>query len=162
MLPHKNPRRSQLLRQLLAELDPDGTVEHHEGPLGAWLRGARLVLAKSGTGSLEACLHGNPTIVVYKLGGLLDALGYHNILSVPHIAGANLIAGRVVVPEHCFAGEGGWQQVGDDAERLWFDDEARRVCRADLDEVRQRLGEAGATGRVAAIVRRFFEGPSSE
>jgi lipid-A-disaccharide synthase len=155
VIPHKNPRRTERIRSLLREAGADH-VEHHEGALWPWLSGAHLVLAKSGTGSLEACLHGNPTIVVYKLRGAFSSMGYHNILSVPFIAGANLIAGREVAPEHCFHREAGWQDVQRDAEALWFDDDARRICREGLDEVRRRLGEPGATGRVAAIVRRFL------
>lgn len=156
VLPHKNPKRTPLLRELLASHDA-AFVEHHEGPLGRWLAGARLILAKSGTGSLEACLHGAPTIVVYRLRGLLHTIGYHNILSVPWIAAANLIAGRRVVPEHCFHRDDGWNAVQADAERLWFDDEARAQHLRDLAEVRRRLGAAGATARVAAIVRQFLQ-----
>lgn len=159
VLPHKNPRRTPLLRELLAGLGAEH-VEHHEGALTDWLAGAHLILAKSGTGSLEACLSGTPTIVVYQLHGLLSTLGYHNILSVPWIAAANLIAGRAVVPEHCFAGDDGWQRVIADAERLWCDDDARATAQQDLAEIRRRLGAPGATGRTAAIVRRFLETPA--
>ncbi|MFT6081680.1 MAG: lipid-A-disaccharide synthase [Planctomycetota bacterium] len=166
VLPHKNPRRTEMIRALLKEIGANNAehqnaehqnVEHHEGPLSHWLRGAHMVLAKSGTGSLEACLHGNPTIVVYKLRGMLAAIGYHNILSVPWIAGANLIANRVVAPEHCFAGDEGWQSVERDAERLWFDEAARDACKRDLQEVQDRLGAPGATARVSEIVRQFLQ-----
>ena len=156
VLPHKNPRRTQMIRALLKECQATD-VEHHEGPLGHWLRGAHMCLVKSGTGSLEACLHGNPTIVVYKLRGTLATIGYHNILSVPWIAGANLIANRVVAPEHCFANQDGWQSVLRDAERLWHDEDARAACKRDLQEVKNRLGKPGATQRVATIVRKFLQ-----
>ena len=155
VLPHKNPRRTALLRDLLQQHGADH-VEHHEGTLSHWLAGAHLILVKSGTGSLEACLHGVPTIVVYQLRGLLSAIGYHNILSVPWIAAANLIAGRQVVPEHCFAGDAGWARVQADAERLWFDAEARSAAIAELTEVRRRLGAPGATARTARIVQSFL------
>ncbi|MFY9342461.1 MAG: hypothetical protein WAT39_08220, partial [Planctomycetota bacterium] len=153
--PHKNPARTSLIRELLAQHGAD-FVEVHDGPLAPWLATARLVLAKSGTGSLEACLHQVPTIVVYQLRGVLATLGYHNILSVPWIAAANLIAGARVVPEHCFHGEHGWTRVLADAERLWTDAAARARMVADLAAVRTRLGAPGATGRVAALVRRFL------
>ena len=155
VLPHKNPRRTTMLRSALASANAT-FVEHHEGPLAPWLAGARLVLAKSGTGSLEACLHGNPTIVVYQLRGMLSSLGYHNILSVPWIAAANLIAGRLVVPEFCFARERGWDRVQQAAIELWRDGPERTAASAGLAEVKQRLGAAGATARVAAIVRDFL------
>lgn len=156
VLPHRNPARTTLLRERLAAAGGH-FVEHHEGPLGPWLAGAHLIVAKSGTGSLEACLSGNPTIVVYQLRGLLATLGYHNILSVPWIAAANLVAGRAVVPEHCFAGAAGWRRVQADAELLWRDDGARAAVQQGLAEVRARLGAPGATARVATIVRTFLE-----
>lgn len=156
VLPHKNPRRTTLLRELLRQHDAT-FVEHHEGPLTTWLAGARLILAKSGTGSLEACLHGVPTIVVYQLRGLLGTLGYHNILSVPWIAAANLIAGRRVVPEHCFHRAEGWQAVQADALRLWSEPDARAEVQRGLADVRDRLGAPGATARTAAIVRTFLQ-----
>ena len=160
VLPHKDPRRGDLVRELLRANTAE-FVEYVPGALTPWLLGARLILAKSGTGSLEACLSGNPTIVVYRLRGLLSTLGYHNILSVPWIAAANLIAGRRVVPEHCFHGDHGWYDVQADAERLWNDEAARKEVAAGLAEVRQRLGAPGATGRVAAVVNRFLLGVPS-
>lgn len=159
VLPHKNPRRTARIRELLASHDA-GFVEHHEGALAPWLAGAHLVLAKSGTGSLEAVLHGNPTIVVYQLRGPLATLGYRNILSVPYIAAANLIAGREVVPEFCFHRPEGWDAVLAAARRLWHDEGARASWRLGLDEVRARLGAPGATARVAAIVRAFLAAPA--
>lgn len=155
VLPHRDPRRSELIRALLAEHDA-GFVAHHCGPLAAWLAGARVVLAKSGTGSLEACLHGTPTVVVYQLRGPLATLGYHNILSVPFIAGANLVAGRAVVPEFCFHRPQGWRDVSAAVQELWTDGPRRRQALADLAEVRQRLGRPGATDRVADLLRRFL------
>lgn len=155
VLPHENPDRTPLLRELLAAANA-GFVEHHVGPLRPWLTSARLVLAKSGTGSLAACLRGAPTVVVYQLRGLLAAIGYHNILSVPWIAAANLIAGRQVVPEHCFTGDHGWDDVLSSARQLWPDGGPRERMAAGLADVRERLGTGGATARTAAIVERFL------
>ncbi len=160
VLPHVDRRRTPLLRAIL-QAQAAGFVEHHEGDLAPWLQGAHLILAKSGTGSLQACLSGNPTIVVYRLRGLLSTLGYHHVLSVPWIAAANLIAGRGVVPEHCFHAPDGWQRVRADAERLWTDAAARADVATGLAEVRARLGAPGATARVAAIVQRFLTGATS-
>lgn len=159
VLPHRNPARAGLLRQLLASAGAD-YVEYHDGPLSAWLAGARLVLAKSGTGSLESCLHGTPTVVVYQLRSKLAELGYHSLLSVPWIAAANLIANRPVVPEFCFHDAATWSRVQDAVLQLWTDPAARRSTTTALQEVRARLGEAGASERTAAILRRFLASTS--
>lgn len=155
VLPHRNPARTAMLRAALAA-EGASFVEHHEGPLADWLAAAHLVLAKSGTGSLEACLHGNPTIVVYQLRGLLGTLGYHNILSVPWIAAANLVAGAPVVPEFCFHRPTGWDAVLRQARELWTAGPARDAAIASLADVRRRLGAPGATARVATIVKTFL------
>src|SRR5262249_50249491 len=81
VLPHRDAARAALIAQLLAHARAD-FVELRQGSLVPWLAGSRLVLAKSGTGSLEACLFGNPVVVVYQLRGLLSTLAYHNLLSV--------------------------------------------------------------------------------
>ena len=156
VIAHRDARREELLRATLAAHPCDG-AEVQMGPLAPWLAGSRLVLAKSGTGSLEACLFGNPVVVVYKLRSALATMGYHNILSVPFVAAANLIAAREVVPEFCFHGEDGWDRVAAAAQRLWSDGDARRNCEAGLAEVKARLGGPGATQRTASIVRAFFE-----
>lgn len=152
---HTNQRRAALIEQLLTA--DGGAATLVIGALAPQLAGARLVLAKSGTGSLEACLHGTPTVVVYHLRSLLGSLGYHNILSVPWIAAANLIAGRRVVPEFCFHGSQGWDEVAAAARALWRDGPERDQCLLGLDEVRRRLGRPGASDRVAGIVRAFLQ-----
>jgi lipid-A-disaccharide synthase len=155
VLPHRDPRRTELIRSLLHQHGAT-FVEHQEGPLAPWLAGSRLILAKSGTGSLEACLHGNPVVVVYQLRGMLASLGYHNILSVPYIAAANLIADARVVPEFCFHRKEGWDEVFAAVQQLWRDCPERAQCMAGLGTVRQRLGNAGASERAAHLIRAFL------
>ncbi|MEQ1632394.1 MAG: lipid-A-disaccharide synthase [Planctomycetota bacterium] len=152
---HRDPRRQELIRAVLSAHDGD-FVELQIGPLLPWLAGSRVVLAKSGTGSLEACLFGNPVVVVYKLTGMLASIGYHNILSVPYIAAANLVANARVVPEFCFHGDRGWKRVETAVRELFVDGSARTECIAGLADVRRRLGSPGATERTVAIVERFL------
>lgn len=153
---HSHEQRFATIRELLAAHGED-LATFVPGALAPQLAGARLVLAKSGTGSLEACLFGTPTIVVYRLRSPLATLGYHSILSVPWIAAANLIAGRRVVPEFCFHHDGGWDDVAAAASELWRDGDSRAQCLDGLREVRRRLGEPGASGRVARIVTAFLQ-----
>jgi lipid-A-disaccharide synthase len=59
---------------------------------------ARASIVASGTATVEAALIGNPFIVVYRVSPLTYAIA-QRVVTVPHVAMANLIAGRRVVPE---------------------------------------------------------------
>jgi lipid-A-disaccharide synthase len=52
----------------------------------------------SGTATVEAALLGNPFVVVYRLSKVSYAIA-RRFVRVPHVAMANLIAGRRLVPE---------------------------------------------------------------
>lgn len=59
---------------------------------------SRAAVVASGTATVEAALSGVPFVVVYRVAPLTWRLG-RPLLRVPHVAMANLIAGREVVPE---------------------------------------------------------------
>ncbi len=148
VLPHTDPRKQALIQQILQEQQAD-FVQFHLGSLQPCFRAARLILAKSGTGSLEACLSGTPTVVIYKLDGWIAEHFYHTYLSVPFIASANLIAGREVVPEFCFRHSEAWQEVEQSVRQLLADTPQRQQCLQDLAMLRQKMGNPGASARVA-------------
>jgi len=152
VIPHRDPKRAELIGERLRELPAGDRVEVQIGDPGPWLRGARAVLAKSGTGSLEACLHGTPTVVVYALAGRFARFVRHRLLTVPWFAAANLCAGRCIVPEFAVEEPADWDAVGDAVSAIEADGEVRNQCLADLIALRERLGEAGASGRAAAWI----------
>src|SRR5574337_1962255 len=57
-----------------------------------------LILAASGTATLEAAIIGTPMVIVYRLAFLSWLLG-RVLIRVPYIGMVNLVAGRRVVPE---------------------------------------------------------------
>jgi lipid-A-disaccharide synthase len=59
---------------------------------------ARASVVASGTATVEAALLGNPFVVVYRVSPLTYAIA-KRVVKVPHVAMANLIAGRRLVPE---------------------------------------------------------------
>ena len=81
-------------------------VEIHAGALSvhlvedapAALFHARASVVASGTATVEAALIGNPFVVVYRVSPLTYAIA-KRVVTVPHVAMANLIAGKRVVPE---------------------------------------------------------------
>jgi lipid-A-disaccharide synthase len=64
----------------------------------AALQFARASVVASGTATVEAALAGNPFVVVYRVSPLTWAIA-KRVVKVPHVAMANLIAGRRVAPE---------------------------------------------------------------
>lgn len=83
-----------------------GLVKHHGDGLPVQLvEDARAVLlhsrasvVASGTATVEAALIGNPFVVVYRVSPLTYEIARH-VVKVPFVAMANLIAGKMVVPE---------------------------------------------------------------
>ncbi len=59
---------------------------------------ARASVVASGTATVQAALMGNPFVAVYQLSPLSYAIA-RRFVKVPHVAMANLIAGRRLVPE---------------------------------------------------------------
>ena len=83
-----------------------GLVRHHGDGLPvrlvedarAALFHARASVVASGTATVEAALIGNPFIVVYRVSPLTYEIA-RRVVKVPFVAMANLIAGKLVVPE---------------------------------------------------------------
>ena len=125
---------------------------------------ARGSLVASGTATVEAALVGNPFVVVYRLSKLSYAIA-RRFVSVPHVAMANLIAGRRVVPE-LIQNEFTAANVVRALTPLLADGPVREETMAGLREVRERLetraaGET-AIARVASICVELLAGGDAE
>ena len=110
--------------------------------------GLDLAVCSSGTATLENALLGVPMVVVYKLSWPTYAIA-RALVKVKHIAMANLLAGKTVVPELI--------QRDATAARIFFEastllDDPKRIesVRAELLKVRRSLGTPGAADRAAA------------
>jgi lipid-A-disaccharide synthase len=111
---------------------------------------ARGSVVGSGTATVEAALEGNPFVVVYRLSKLSYAIA-RRFVTVPHVAMANLIAGRRVVPE-LIQEEFTAAKVVAALKPLLADGPVREEAMAGLREVRERLhtqNTAGAKGEGA-------------
>jgi lipid-A-disaccharide synthase len=115
---------------------------------------ARASVVASGTATVEAALIGNPFVVVYRVSALTYAIA-RRVVTVPHVAMANLIAGRRVVPEliqHDFTATNIVQEI----EPLLPDGPARESMMQELRAIRTLLATGkpetgGAIERVASI-----------
>jgi lipid-A-disaccharide synthase len=120
------------------------------GRTHAALGAATVGLVASGTATVEAALLGTPMVVVYRLSWPTYLLG-RPLVRVPHVAMANLIAERRIVPE-LIQGDFTAERAAAEALSLLRDGERRRRMRDDLAQVRERLGAPGASARAARAV----------
>jgi lipid-A-disaccharide synthase len=149
-------QRAEVLR--LAEDHGGGLAVRLVEDARAALFHARASVVASGTATVEAALIGNPFVAVYRVSPLTYAIA-RRMVKVPHVAMANLIAGKRVVTEliqHDFTASNIVQHL----EKLLPDGAARQSMMKELGAIRNALTTRAARGgsegpwaieRVAAI-----------
>jgi lipid-A-disaccharide synthase len=148
-----------LTLRLIDDLDAEGAVGPTAGGARAALHHARASIVASGTATVEAALIGNPFVVVYRVSALTYAIA-KRLVKVPHVAMANLIAGKRVVPE-LIQSEFTAENIVHEIEPLLSNGPPRQSMIDELAQIRGLLnaqpsgggsGESGsAIARVAAI-----------
>jgi len=121
-----------------------------EGATDNVLASADVAVLASGTVTVQAALHGCPMVVVYRVAPLTYRLG-KPLLHVDTYAMANLVAGRRVVPEliqDAFTP----RAAASEALRVLTDSVHAARVKADLAEIRAKLGTPGASRRAAEAV----------
>jgi len=108
-----------------------------------------LVLATSGTVTLETALLERPMVVMYRSSPMTFWTA-RMLVDVPAIAMPNLIAGRHIVPE-LLQRDVTPEKIASEAEAILADPERARRMSADLRAVRNALGAKGAAGRAARL-----------
>lgn len=114
------------------------------------LAASAVAVTASGTATVQAALHDRPMVIVYRLSPLTYRL-VRKFAHVDTVGMVNLIAGRRIVPElvqDALTAEA----VRDEVVRFLVDASATEHTRRLLQEVRLRLGNAGASGRAAEAV----------
>jgi len=156
LAPTLNAPQREAVTQLVASLGA-GLPIHLVDDARAALFHSRASVVASGTATVEAALIGNPFVVVYRVSPLTYAIA-RRVVTVPHVAMANLIAGKRVVPEliqHDFTAANIVQQI----ERLLPDGLPRESMMEELARIRGLLntwpghegGSGGAIERVAEV-----------
>ena len=97
LAPTLNARQRAEVRQLVDAHGAGLSIRLVDDARAA-LHHARASIVASGTATVEAALAGNPFVVVYRVSALTYAIA-KRVVTVPHVAMVNLIAGKQVVPE---------------------------------------------------------------
>ena len=113
-----------------------------------------LLVAASGTATLEGAIMGTPMVIIYKVSLLSYWIG-RALIHVDHIGLVNLVAGKRIAPE-LIQKDASSQRIAVEALRILRDPVLMRQMRESMAEVRKRLGEPGAAERASRIVYSCF------
>lgn len=122
----------------------------------AELAGASLVLAASGTVTLQCALSGTPTVVSYRTSPVTYAIG-KSLVRIPWIAMPNVLSGRRILPELIQA-DATPERIAEEAASILGDPARYRSMSADLISLRDGLVGPGGVRRVAEIALRMARG----
>ena len=116
---------------------------------------ADVVLCASGTATLMVGLMDKPMVVMYRMSAMTAWIAKRFVRSTAHFGLINLVLNERVVPE-LFQEQAGSQGLSSALAVLLGDSELRRKMSVNLSQAKQRLGEQGATARVAKAVEAFW------
>lgn len=127
------------------------TVPFHVDTTGVTeiFKSCGVLMAASGTVTLEAAIAGVPMVVLYRMSGLSYWLA-RKLVKLNHASLVNLIAEREVVPE-LLQDEGRPGKIAQTVWHLMTHPKRRMNMTSGLNEVREKLGGPGASERVARI-----------
>jgi len=109
-----------------------------------------IIVVASGTATLEAACLGTPMIIVYQVSFSTWLLG-KILIKVPYIGMPNIIAGKEIAPEF-IQYDAQPEQISSRVIDFLEHPEKLELVRAELQEVRKRLGGEGAVKRTAQLV----------
>jgi lipid-A-disaccharide synthase len=141
-----------LVRRLLGADVPVAFSSHAHDVM----RAADVVLATSGTVTLEAAILGVPMVVCYRVSRATEAM-LRMLIRVPWMSLVNNVLGRDAVPE-LFQGEVTADRVAAEVLHLLDDASAREAQRAAFRELAGRLGDPGVGTRAAGLILGAAEG----
>lgn len=121
-------------------------VPHDDGESVA---ASDVALSSSGTATLECAVIGTPVIVMYRLTRITHWIA-QRVVKIPNFSLVNIVAGRAVVPE-LLQEEVNGHRIANEVRKLADPAEHVRL-RAELAEVRRRLGGPGASRRAAEAI----------
>jgi lipid-A-disaccharide synthase len=154
------PRASSVDRSLLDQflIDSDIEVIVIEGKNYDVMQVCDAIIAASGTVTMEIALFGIPMAIIYKVAELTYRIG-QLLVELDTYGICNIVAGRKIVQEliqHDVTSE----KITAEISRILEDESYSSTMRAQLLDVKQKLGEPGAAGRVAALALQMMELPA--
>lgn len=112
------------------------------------------IIAASGTVTMEIALFGVPMVIIYKTSPLTFAIGIR-LLKVDHVGICNIVAGERVVPE-LLQNDAEPIKIAAGISKFFDNPDYSRSVKEKLLKVREKLGEPGASVRVAGLALKMM------
>lgn len=116
---------------------------------------ADLIIAASGTASLEACYFNTPMVIIYRLSEISYIMG-KILVNLPYISLANILAEKEVVSE-LIQRDANPERIATEALKLLGNKKQLK----DLKNIAEKLGPPGASARAANIIVDFIKGKAA-
>ncbi len=139
--------------KIMGKSDSNGVVIEYDNAREI-IHQSSLVLAASGTATLEAGIIGRPMVVIYKTGFLTYQIARW-LVKLEMIGLVNLVAGELIVPE-LIQNEASPERIVDELEKYWQDQSLYEKVRTKLNTVPGLLGGEGASVRAAELIGRYL------
>ncbi len=140
---------ADLMDRILETSGSQFAVRIATDPVGKVFNRCRLVVAASGTVTLEAALAATPTVIIYSVSSISYWIG-RALIQVAHIGLINLIAGKQIVPE-LIQKEATPKPIAECVLTLLDEPQKLEQMRMQLMQARESLGGPGASGRAADL-----------
>lgn len=122
-------------------------IQHHTHEV---MKYAEFAYVTSGTATLETACSETPMVVVYKTSPLTYWIAKF-VIKIKHIALANIVAGKTIVPE-LIQGDVKVRMLVKAARNILNNRQNILAMKEELKKVREKLGDAGASHKVAQAI----------
>lgn len=113
-----------------------------------------LLLVTSGTATLESAIAQTPLLILYKT-SFLNWILAKSMIRIPYIGLVNVVAGKKIVPEF-IQYQAKPELLAGEAFDILSDRKKYEDIKAELNKVKQRLGQKGAYKKAAGIVNQML------
>lgn len=131
-------------------------IKRITGQTYALLSNAWAAIVNSGTASLETALFEVPQVVCYRMAGFTAFLA-RMVIKVPYASLVNLILNRLAVKE-LIQENFREDKLREELTRIAGDPEYRREIISSYRELKDMLGQSGASARAAKLIYKYSQG----
>jgi lipid-A-disaccharide synthase len=135
---------------------PDLPLELIEGRSHDVIEASDAIMTASGTATLEIVLMDVPMAIVYRMSPLSYWI-LKPLVTIDFVGLPNIVAGRGIIQEF-IQGDARPELISEEIDSILTDSTYRDKMRADLKEVREKLGTGGGTQNVAAVADEMLDG----